>query len=221
MNGRWEIIGEEGLRFFGEMSASISHEIKNVLAIIHESAGLLDDFTVMAEKGMPIDPVRLKNQAGKIQKQIKRADGIIKNMNRFAHSVDEPLRNADLNEILNLMCALSGRLAFMRGVALDLQSPQGPVPITTNPFHLENLVWLCLDFAMNSAGAGKTVRLAAEKRERGGQIRFSGLHGLAGAPTDTFPGEKGNALLTALNAELTLDVEAGELVLTLKDEAST
>ena len=33
-----------GLQFFGKMTASISHEIKNVMAIINESAGLLDDY---------------------------------------------------------------------------------------------------------------------------------------------------------------------------------
>jgi hypothetical protein len=38
------------------MTASISHEIKNVMAIINESAGLLEDYSLMAEKGMPIDP---------------------------------------------------------------------------------------------------------------------------------------------------------------------
>jgi hypothetical protein len=42
------------------MTASISHEIKNVMAIINESAGLLEDYSLMAEKGMPIDPERLK-----------------------------------------------------------------------------------------------------------------------------------------------------------------
>ncbi len=100
MSWNWEIIGETGLQFFGKMSASISHEMKNVMAIINENAGLLEDLTVMAEKGMPIDPERLKTQASRIMKQIRRGDDIIKGMNRFAHSVDEPLRQADLNDTL-------------------------------------------------------------------------------------------------------------------------
>ena len=37
MEIQWDIIGGEGLQFFGKMSASISHEIKNVLAIINEN----------------------------------------------------------------------------------------------------------------------------------------------------------------------------------------
>ena len=90
MSWNWEVISETGLQFFGKMSASISHEMKNVMAIINENAGLLEDLTVMAEKGMPIDPERLKTQASRIMKQIRRGDDIIKGMNRFAHSVDEP-----------------------------------------------------------------------------------------------------------------------------------
>ncbi|MCJ7596564.1 MAG: sensor histidine kinase, partial [Desulfobacterales bacterium] len=85
MTYRLDVIGEAGLQFFGKISASISHEIKNVMAIITESAGLMEDLTVLAEKGMPIDPQRLKTHAGKIMTQIRRADEIIKNMNRFSH----------------------------------------------------------------------------------------------------------------------------------------
>ena len=41
---------EAGLRFFGMMTASVSHEIKNVLAIINENAGLMSDLTQMMMK---------------------------------------------------------------------------------------------------------------------------------------------------------------------------
>ena len=44
-------LGEAGLRFYSKVSASISHEIKNSLAVINESAGYLEDVTLMAKKG--------------------------------------------------------------------------------------------------------------------------------------------------------------------------
>ena len=75
------------------MSASISHEIKNALAIINESAGLLEDFSLLAEKGRPIDPERLKLLAQSVLKQVQRADGLVKKMNRFAHSADDAIKN--------------------------------------------------------------------------------------------------------------------------------
>jgi len=219
MSWNWEVISETGLQFFGKMSASISHEMKNVMAIINENAGLLEDLTVMAEKGMPIDPQRLRTQASRIMKQIRRGDDIIKGMNRFAHSVDEPWRQVELNDTLGLMCTLSGRFASMRGVILELEPPSTQVPIITNPFLLQNLIWLCLDFAMGSTGTGKMVVLRAEKIEREAKIRLSKLQDLAKRETGSFPGEREIALLQALKADLVIQKELGELHLTFSAEA--
>ena len=93
-------IGETGLQFYGKITASVSHEIKNVLAIINENAGLLEDLTLMTDRGQPIDPARLKTMAAVVQKQIGRADGILNNMNRFAHSIDKTVAEVDLNQII-------------------------------------------------------------------------------------------------------------------------
>ena len=122
MNDSLDVREETALRFFGKMSASISHEIKNVLAIINENAGLLEDYNLMAEKGIPLNPERLKTLAETVMTQIKRADVIVKNMNKFAHSVDDAKKTVDVREVLELVRALSSRFAAMRGVVLDLQT---------------------------------------------------------------------------------------------------
>ena len=218
MTYRLDIIGEAGLQFFGKVSASISHEIKNVMAIINESAGLMEDLTVLAEKGMPIDPQRLKTHAGKIMSQIRRADGIIKNMNRFAHSADEGVKSIELGETVALVTSLSERFAAMKGITLDLKTASKGVTLRTNPFLLINLIYLCLDFAMGMVGAGKTVGLRSEEEKGGGRVRLTGLGGLVEASRDGFPGEREKALLAALKGELALNTGTGELVLTFSGE---
>ncbi|MBW2163486.1 MAG: HAMP domain-containing histidine kinase [Deltaproteobacteria bacterium] len=215
MSYKLNTIGETGLHFFGKMSATNCHDIKNALAIINENIGLLQDFILMSEKGMAIDPERLKTLAEKVVKQVWRADGFVKNMSRFAHSVDEPVVNVDLNEILELVKMLSSRFVSMRGVILKPEPSTNPVMVTTNPFLLENLVWLCLDFAMEVAGSGKTVGLITEETKDGARIRFTHLEGLKDATADSFPTEQANALLEALKGKLTPDAGIGELVLTL------
>ena len=215
MNTKWDMIGEQGLQFFGKMSATISHEINNALAIINENAGLLQDFTLMADKGIPLDPKRLNSLAGKIIQQIRRAEGIVRNMNRFAHSVDESSKNVNLSDIVEFVAALSGRFASMRGVTVAPKPTAVPVTITTNPFFLENLIWLCLDFAMDAAGEGNTIDIITEKTENGAQVRFMQIEDLAKAPLDRFPAEREKALLDGLQADLTAELEAGELVITL------
>ena len=216
MSWKGDIIGEIGLQFYGKTAASLSHEIKNALAVMNENAGLLEDFAAMAEGGAPIDPGRLKSLAGKVIKQIRRADGIVGTMNRLAHSVDESVKDVDLGEIVEFVATLSRRLASMRGVTLEARRGSRPVTITTNPFFLQNLVSLCLDFAMAAAGGGKSIGLAAEETAGGVRVSFTGVEGLAESPAaGTFPGEPEKILLEALGAQMTVDAAAGELVLTL------
>ena len=215
MRDTLDTVAESGFQFFGKMTASISHEIKNVLAIINENAGLLADITLMADQGIPIEPERLKTLAQAVMKQISRADTILKNMNRFAHSADESLKNVDLNDTLELVVVLSNRLASMRGIALEPKLQKPSVKIRTFPFLLMNFIWLCLDFAMDATGDRKIVELATQKTETGAHIRFRGLEGLAQAPLDRFPAERERNFLGILGAELVVDTRNDEFVVKL------
>jgi C4-dicarboxylate-specific signal transduction histidine kinase len=214
----WEIIGKEGLRFFGKMSASISHEIKNVLAIINENAGLLEDLALMAEKGRPVDMDRFRTVAGKIRNQVVRADDIVKKLNRFAHSVDDFKGEVDLNDALKLVMALSRRLFDMQGVSLEQSSVYNPVLITTTPFVLQNLLWLCLSFVVEVTGDEKKVHLLVEKLESGARIRFSNLRALETISEGRFPSPKEKAILNALGARMSFDMSGGELIILFPDE---
>ena len=210
-----DIIAETGLQFFGRISASISHEIKNVLAIVNENAGLLEDFTLMADRGKPIDPARLKMMAAAVKRQVARADEIIKNMNRFAHSIDQTTSTVDLDQTLELFIALTARFAAMRGVKVDLQLPASPLSIPTAPFYLMNLLWLCLDFSMSASGDEKRVELVVEETENSVRIRFRRLTGLSEALLETFPSDREKNLLAVLEAALTAEPEREEIALRL------
>ncbi len=218
MDVNWEQISDSGLQFFGKISASISHEIKNALAVINENAGLLDDLTLMAEKGMPIDPARLRRLAETVMKQIRRADGIVKNMNTFAHSVDEPIKAVNIVEVLAVMRELSARVAAMRNVTVDLRFSGASVVIQTRPFFLKNAIWLCLDFAMNLAGEQRKITLNPEEDKETVRVRFKGVDRLRNEPPPEFPGEREKPLFDLLNARCLIDAGNAELVLTLPDK---
>jgi len=210
-----DIIAEAGLQFFGRISSSISHELKNVLAIINENAGLLEDLTLMADRGQPTDPARLKIMAAAVQKQIGRADNILKNMSRFAHSIDETVADVDLNQTLELFMALTERFRTMRGVEVDLQLPASPITIATAPFFLMNLLWLCLDFSMSAGGEDKRIDLVAEATENSVHIRFRRLSGLTEALFAAFLSEREKNLLAVLEADLTAEPQDRGIVLQL------
>lgn len=216
MVSKMGINGENALKFFGNMTASISHEVKNVLAIINENAGLLGDLCIMAEKGLPIDPGRIKAAAEKVIKQVQRGDIIINRLNKFAHSVDEPDCDYNVNDLLVFVSELSERIALMSGIKLETNRTTDPVIINTNPFLFETLIWFFLDYAMNVVvGKEKTICITAEKNYDNVVITFSKLKGLSGIQADEFPGEREKSLLTALNGITAIDADSEKIMIKL------
>ncbi|MDL1958109.1 MAG: hypothetical protein LWX01_02920 [Deltaproteobacteria bacterium] len=215
MSYQWDILGEEALQFFGKMSASISHEIKNVLAVVNENAGLIQDYISMHERGIPIDPEQLKSVSQMITKQVRRADTIMRNMSKFAHSTDQLVKMESLDDILDVVTNLANRFATMREITLEKMPSEGPVKIKANPFFLENLIWLCLEFAMDAVGPEKTVRLLAKEIDNSAQITFSQLGNLVVMPLETFPGKRVEALLSAIQGDITVDTQAGTISISL------
>jgi C4-dicarboxylate-specific signal transduction histidine kinase len=214
MRSEAETLAESGLRFFGKISASISHEIKNALAIINENAGLLEDLTLMAEKGTPMNQERLKKLAASLMAQVARADTIIKNMNRFAHSVDVPVRQTDLGEILDLMSALCGRFAAQRGVTLHPLPPSAPVLITTQPFYLQKLICWIIEIGLTAVDQQKALHLIAEKTSQGGAIRIEGMR-KSDQPCDMWQQPQNQVLVRRLEANFSVDHAKGHLTLAL------
>ena len=214
MHSEYDSLGESGLQFFGKVSASIAHEIKNVLAIINENAGLLEDLTFAAQKGTAIDPDRLNRVCKQFNKQILRADNIIKNMSRFAHSVDRFDAQVDLHELAMLVGNLATRLAAMRKLSIVVEPPSSPVIVKSNPFVVQNLIWLCLEFTFGATTEGGTLRLAAERNDSRISLRIGGIDGLSeGYAAQMPPGY--NDLLDAIGAKLIADQVRKDLTLVL------
>lgn len=204
-----------GLRFFGEMSASVSHEIKNVLAIINENAGLLQDMVAMSERGMALAPDRLAGLAQSIHRQVTRGDRIVKTMNRFAHSADHPTETVDVVEVIEFLSNLAARLIALKGAEPLLEVPSSPVTAVTNRFFLENLLWRCLCRAMEACPPDQAVAIAAETVEDTVRIRFHGLAGTALARSVATTSSEEAVVCRMLNAKIDTDETKGEIILVL------
>ncbi len=203
-----------GLQFSGSMTASISHELKNVLAIVNENGGLLGDLAMLVAKGRPLDPERLKTISGNIHRQVQRADVIIKRLNRFAHSAHEQASSQDIREVLAFTAALAARLATMKGVTFAVV-PGDPVQVEVRPFALENLLWLCLKHLLAVTEGDRTVEMDAA--ESGGRVILTLRLG-QGLPVTEIAARaaaEGQPLLAALGAEVRADAPAGVLQVTL------
>lgn len=201
MTERLDTIGKNGLQFYSKISASMSHDIKNALAIINENAGLLDDFALMSHQGVPINPERVKTLAAMITKQVGRANEIAKKMNQLAHSLDQPVAVVDLTKTLRLLTALTSRSPQMRNVTMGIIESLHPVKVETAPFFLMTLIWYLLDCA-TAAEKVASLTIAAEHRKDGARIvfRFKGHTRKLGEILAT---KQADGFLDFLNAKLT------------------
>jgi len=199
-----------GLLFFGTMTASISHEIKNALAIVNENAGLLEDLLFMAEKGRPLNPDRLKTLAADIHRQVTRADGIVGRLNRFAHSAGQPVITIDTTTIFDFTAALAARMAAMKEVTITVVSGD-TVQMQARPFVVENLLWICLKNFFAVTKGSQTVELGAEEADSDVVITLQFSEEVPVAEIGDLAAKEGQPLLFVLRAELTTDAQANRI----------
>ncbi|ACL04625.1 histidine kinase A domain-containing protein [Desulfatibacillum aliphaticivorans] len=162
----------ESAVLFGKVTANISHEIKNSLAIIKEIAGLQGDLLLAAEQGRTLDPARMKSLADRIVKQVEKADLVVKRMNRFAHTVDLCKKTVDIGEEIRFIIVLIDRLFQMRGVLLHAHVPSDPVQVETDPFRLVSAVITCMQIFLDCLGKGRELNIHVQPHEGGAMLGF-------------------------------------------------
>lgn len=155
---------EEDLAFFGRIGADASHEMRNVLSVIGECAGLLDDLLTLAETGKPLDSTRLKRLSANITKQVRRGTESMKRFSRFAHATDEQTASVDLTALLENVTALLQRPAALAGCGLQVELPGEVLTVRTNPFSLQRVVFSAIQLMLDCPESGGlvTVKLAGQ-----------------------------------------------------------
>jgi signal transduction histidine kinase len=197
----------EGFSFFGMTNRLISHEVKNILAIISETSGLMYELVELSEKGMPLPPDKLRSLSGSMIEDVERANRIIRNMNTFAHSVDDFIREVDIREIVGLMMEVCPLDSTLRKTELNLVGGDACV-IYTSPLFLENLLFHAINFSLRHPGPGKKIGISIDSKDSRTRIALSGL---ASHITGEFPTRKEALLAAALSAEITFEPNRGEL----------
>ena len=106
------------IAFMGKITAGVTHEMKNVLAIIRESAGLMEDLlSVAKDDSFPAREKFLKILSG-IDDQVTRGVGLANALNQFAHGPDQPLATVDMNGLIDQLVFLCQRFALSKRLHL-------------------------------------------------------------------------------------------------------
>lgn len=176
------LLRENALLFFGTITAGLSHEINNSVAIVAELSGLMEDLLLCAEAGDSIDTAKLKELSRKINNQINRGRDIVGRLNRFAHSADEPVKEFDLKELLEEIVALAERFAFLEGIRLETDLADKSLMITGDLFQLQQAVFICLRLAVAASEKDDVITITFDEDASGAGIK------VASAPADRAEG---------------------------------
>lgn len=167
---RSRTLRENELAFFGAITASVTHEINNVMSIIEQVAGLLEDLCAGAESSRPIEREKILSVHERIAKQIERGVTIIKRLNAFAHSVDEPVKTIELNALIENLIALTERFATLRKLSLKLETSPTIISIKSKPFTLQQALFVCLERMMAESPKDGTISVKFQESGTGARI---------------------------------------------------
>ncbi len=210
MDNAKDLFGYDSLAFFGKVNASISHELKNVMAIISETAGLLGDLSDMASTGTPLEPDMLKSCTNSIIEEIQRGFLTIRQMNRFAHSADTPAEAVNLMDVLDLAINLSGYLSFAGKVYLNPCQGVSPTVLTC-PFLLQAIVYQAMVYTFKTTGPGAEITISLKaKDDAAWRIFFSGF---SGSGFQMFPDVATSAMAASIGVAIRFEPSDDRLVL--------
>lgn len=156
--------------FFGKITAGITHELKNVLAIIRESAGLMEDIISMSPDALTSYRDKFQSALKKIDNQVVRGVELTDRLNKFAHSSDAPLAKIDLLTVIEQLVALSQRFARLKNVVLQADIPPDldhQFILVTRPVLLQMALFAAIECCISAMPAeGGKITFKAEKNNK-------------------------------------------------------
>lgn len=166
-------MADPAVRFFGAMTASSTHEMKNALAIINENAGLLEDLVLLDNTAKEKLPERVASISGRIKKQVKRSDAILKNLNRFSHTMDKSGDFVELNSVIDFMVLFGGRLLQRNNCSIKVENYPSDVNVKSTMFQLQHFIWRIIEALCYDKNQQITIKIGIMKKSGTPFLRFS------------------------------------------------
>ena len=150
------------LRFIGQILAGFTHESKNYIAIVKESAGLIGDM-IQLGKNPENDQHAYLEIIHSIEEQIEKANDLFRYLNRFSHRMDTDLCTFNVNEILEELIALLNRFANQKKISLEKDFQQDIPSINNNPSLLQLLVFHFLEEQLTRLAKDSSLMLKTSR----------------------------------------------------------
>jgi len=146
--------------FMGRVTASVTHELQNVLAIISENQALMNDLLAM-------DHSQTKEQLAKslsksletIERQVLRGKTRTSELNTFAHAPDRVRAELPVVETVNALVSITRRITDLLEVEVKMADNQEEQLVETDPLLFQAAVFSCIEWltAISRPGTVLTI----------------------------------------------------------------
>ncbi|MCF8107249.1 MAG: hypothetical protein K9K64_17365 [Desulfohalobiaceae bacterium] len=158
---------------WGKICAGYTHEIKNILAIINESKGLIDDIHHLNKQTEQAFQEKIAASLDIIQQQVERGERLSSLMNTFAHTPDQEVAPVSIGETLSVLLGLSERFARQKKITLELDEQPKKLTLVTRPVEFMHLLFVGLELALAVLESGDDIRIRFHREQTEYLIRFS------------------------------------------------
>ncbi len=173
--------------FLAAMTGSATHEVRNVLAIIKESGGLIGDMVHASGERGALDKEKILRAVDRIETQVKRGADLLTNLNRLSHALDHGLVTVDLGEEVAQMVFRGQRFARKRGQQVTAGELEEKCAFPVNPLHLHMVLYAALERCLDRLPEGSSATVGVFKEGGGSVVEFRGV--LEERWTGVVPGE--------------------------------
>jgi len=161
------------IAFFGKITAATTHEMKNILAIIKESSGLMEDLLLISQNSPSPYQEKFQNSLSVIKNQVKRGVDLTDRLNRFAHNPDKTTSTVELFELSENLVMLSQRFATLKQVSLTIRHPNQAITIMTNPVQLQMALLASIECCLKEMPPHGEITVSFEKNGEQTGVHFT------------------------------------------------
>lgn len=188
--------------FLARVTAGATHELRNVLAIVKESAGLVGDLVDAAGRGRTPDPSKIDWALDRIRLQVARGAELSTALNRVMHGLDEPEGRVELEPAVEHAVLLARRFARRHECEIE-HVPGADLAVTCSALDLSMALVGLLEWCAERLPPSSTVAVRVESTDDGPAVRFDPEPaGVTFGDVEPEPGRRLNDLMAWIPATI-------------------
>ncbi len=168
---------DRGAAFVAQVAAGTTHEIRNILAIVKESAGLIGDLIFAFKRRGSLDEDKLTRSLQRIDAQVARGTELLANLNRFAHSLDDDQDAIDVTREIQQVVSLSEFRARRGRHVLEVQARGRNLTVEVDSFRFQMSLFAAVGCCLEQLPEGSTVSISTDRMDDRPTVEFTGRGG--------------------------------------------